>query len=494
MSGSGPFGSNKRARYTPPQPDADTFATQRAFLDSLEPVPMTTVDQNDNRCPICWKPYGEAADPGYDNSEQPVRLRCNHTFGNKCLSSTFALPGTSTINLRPLAFGSGSRGDLLGQRLDAYYMAQAAGELRGYAGAFTKMLAHSRRETRLEVFGTFFDFVVYIFLRQHWGSVVQELQRRIGAGSGFHKITILENAMILDWKRDDSRALASDYGYHPAPADQIDVPSLSNDQGVILPQYQHLAQVQHLAQFQHLPQIQLPPQYQHLHPDMVPSLPPPTGPVSAELLKQQQLAEKMKKDRDEKMLKMLKAEKEMQERNQRHLYRTLGVELGRIYSEYLKDRTRTEEPGSEQKAASSRQNFVSANISVHNKNPNPLSFEIASLDRFLAYAYQVEEDNSDLDGDESDTSDDVILANLFLVITRNMCGTCHPKDVTVLPNSVPDPVSLWWTSSRKIPDDCPICHKILFHKGSNRRGALSAGCEPSVTDENINKAEVEKKT
>jgi hypothetical protein len=143
---------DKRARYAPPQPDADTFATQQAFLNHLMPVPIESVDEDSKKCAICWKPYGEAADPGFDNSEQPVRLKCKHTFGDKCMLATFAVPGTSTITLETLAFGPGSRGYQLGKRLHSYLRESRALETNGNAVAFTEML-HTRRESLTELFG-----------------------------------------------------------------------------------------------------------------------------------------------------------------------------------------------------------------------------------------------------------------------------------------------------------------------------------------------------
>jgi hypothetical protein len=89
-----------KARYAPPQPDADTFATQQAFLDYLIPVPIESVDEGSKKCPICWKPYGEAADPGFDNSEQP------RPFLSNLLPSFQDLEATSWVSGYTLICGS----------------------------------------------------------------------------------------------------------------------------------------------------------------------------------------------------------------------------------------------------------------------------------------------------------------------------------------------------------------------------------------------------
>lgn len=107
-------------RYRPPQPDANTFDTQKEFLDSLHPVPIDTIASNNLRCPHCWKNYGQS-DPGFDNAEDPVKLRCGHVFGEKCLKEAiFALPKTVRIDLVPLSYEPGSKGADLGRRLSAW--------------------------------------------------------------------------------------------------------------------------------------------------------------------------------------------------------------------------------------------------------------------------------------------------------------------------------------------------------------------------------------
>ncbi|KAL1796166.1 hypothetical protein ACET3X_004706 [Alternaria dauci] len=161
--GGGSSNSPQKAHYVPPRPDADTFADQQAFLDSLASISIDSVGEDSKKCPTCWKPYGEEADPGYDNSEQPVRLKCRHVFGDKCLRDTFGLPTTSTVTLEPLAFGPGSRGRQLGQRLHAYWQKSKDREQDEYASAFTQM-ANVRPESTTERFGMYSHFLACLSL------------------------------------------------------------------------------------------------------------------------------------------------------------------------------------------------------------------------------------------------------------------------------------------------------------------------------------------
>jgi hypothetical protein len=178
----------KQKRYSPPQPDANTFRTQQEFLGSLNTIPIETVDPNSRKCPVCWKPFGEAADPGFDNSEEPVRLRCDHVFGNKCLNNTYALQGTSNVKIRPLSFYSKSKGSALGRKLHTYAKSNnMVSTSKSKTETFSGMVEESFQPERgTQIFG------------DHWWPVIRQLQ------SGTHDlagVTLLDNAVILDRKQ-----------------------------------------------------------------------------------------------------------------------------------------------------------------------------------------------------------------------------------------------------------------------------------------------------
>jgi hypothetical protein len=180
----------RKKRYSPPQPDANTFRTQQEFLGSIEAIPIDSVDENSRKCPICWKPFGEAADPGFDNTEEPVKLRCDHVFGDKCLRQTFALPGTSTVDIRPITFLPKSRGTALGQKL-CTYAENHREKPQDDILIFSKMLEESYLpEKGSQIFG------------DYWWPVIRQLQ------SGTHDlggVTLLDNAVILDKKPPKTR-------------------------------------------------------------------------------------------------------------------------------------------------------------------------------------------------------------------------------------------------------------------------------------------------
>jgi hypothetical protein len=109
-------------KYKAPRPDKDTFNTHSEFLESLKPVDIDSLEQNNRRCAICWKDYGEAPDPGLDNSEQPVKLRCSHVYGDKCLRRIFGEQVTTEVKLIPLSFDDPkSRASELGRKLEAFF-------------------------------------------------------------------------------------------------------------------------------------------------------------------------------------------------------------------------------------------------------------------------------------------------------------------------------------------------------------------------------------
>jgi hypothetical protein len=57
-----------------------------------------------------------------------------------------------------------------------------------------------------------------------------------------------------------------------------------------------------------------------------------------------------------------------------------------------------------------------------------------------------------------------MLNKVILIITRSLCTSscCRFSDKEAA--KLNSPTSLWWKNDRKVPDDCPICHKVLFHK------------------------------
>ncbi|RII22451.1 hypothetical protein CUC08_Gglean000075 [Alternaria sp. MG1] len=182
---------------------------------------------------------------------------------------------------------------------------------------------------------------------------------------------------------------------------------------------------------------------------------------------------------------MLKAERDLQERNERHLDSMLGAKLSRVYSEYMRHHGTEKEP--EQSESYREQCFVDAHISIHKKNPRQSSFRIGSLDRFLAHSQDDGTgDDSDAEDEESDHVSGTLLSRLFPIISRKMCEHCCTEHTTV-PSSIPVATSLWWKDSRKIPDDCPICHKVLFHKAHLFQPSRNSDCEISGPGEYVGK-------
>jgi hypothetical protein len=203
----------KKKRYIPPKANSNTFATRQAFLQSLQPIELHEVDEEKRKCPICWKQFGEDPDPGFDNSERPVKLRCNHIFGHKCLASVFDISETTSLTLEPLSFVTGKRGYLLREKLVAYHMKHAS-SYRLRSEIFLKMLEDSigSRKTRLDLFG------------EYWCTIIEDILTGQGADEPYGDmtgITLMENAIVLDFdlprpKTDSALGFATMPGY-PKP-------------------------------------------------------------------------------------------------------------------------------------------------------------------------------------------------------------------------------------------------------------------------------------
>jgi hypothetical protein len=173
-------------KYNPPKADASTFPSQKAFLESLQLIPIDDVERDNRKCPICWKPFGEEPDPGFDNSELPVRLRCNHVFGHKCLANIFGIAAPSRISLEPLSFEKCKKGLLLAVKLHAYYSKHGP-NFRNDLETFEKMLQNSNWPGQGdEIFGPY------------WWPVLQEINMQ-HTGRNTANVTFMENAVVLDY-------------------------------------------------------------------------------------------------------------------------------------------------------------------------------------------------------------------------------------------------------------------------------------------------------
>ncbi|KAJ5025765.1 hypothetical protein J3E73DRAFT_371305 [Bipolaris maydis] len=123
-------GDERKSPHFPP-PDKDTFPTEQAFLDSLIPVPLETVEHDDRECIFCQTRYGETPDSGSGTPEMPVKLRCTHVFGEQCARRHFGQRLIIDFSLRPLELRPRTRGNVLISKLDRY-----AGAMNQYLGDF----------------------------------------------------------------------------------------------------------------------------------------------------------------------------------------------------------------------------------------------------------------------------------------------------------------------------------------------------------------------
>ena len=169
--------------YVTPQLGADAFQSLKAFIDSLKPIPLEDLEEDDRKCQLCSKRYGEPSGPGNNDSELPVRLHCNHVFGEKCLDKMFLDISVVELPLRPLSFGPGSRGHELLGILRAY--AQDEKRYRDYFEVFRQMLESlCNADLAKNLFGW------------HWGTVLKEIFFYFTTVP-LSKIQFMENALLI---------------------------------------------------------------------------------------------------------------------------------------------------------------------------------------------------------------------------------------------------------------------------------------------------------
>ncbi|KAL6703073.1 hypothetical protein ACN47E_010210 [Coniothyrium glycines] len=480
-------GSRKK-RYNPPRADKDTFETQQEFLDSLQTVPLHEVIEHDPKCVICRKPYDEPPDPGFNNSEEPVRLRCGHAFGNKCLASVFALPTETTVNLKPLSFGPMSRGADLGKRLRAYVNEYA----KDYGDMFQAMqnLVDESATTR----------ATRLILGEHW---CEALTHARDTSRELATITIMENAIVLDHtpltrKKHNSEAFEVIQPHQSTASanltstlyEQIwaidglstvpgaNIPQILSTQGTLNTNWKEsLLQCsqlddedqkvmsqqwgQFLSQKTNLDKLVA---LKHDKPTNS-SAEPFTVKESAQNAKQTinfetpqvnenpKIAAHSPNEAAEARIRMEAAERqkkavEVIERLKRENRKLLARILTAILAEYdsLEDKHDTLLKGDYRIGIVALDNH----IGEHHKS----SYKIDQP--YLLGLFQ---------GNDSDTEAMGLEATTF-VINRHFCNSCNNKMGAT--TSLASITSISWTAADKGPDGCPICHKVLFKRDKKK--------------------------
>ncbi|KAF1842279.1 uncharacterized protein K460DRAFT_398304 [Cucurbitaria berberidis CBS 394.84] len=466
----------KKKRYVPPRPDSDTFSTQQDFLDSLVPIAIEEVAENARKCPICWKIYGEAADPGFDNTEQPVKLRCNHTFGDKCLATTFGTVDASKAALRPLSFTPTSRGTALGLKLRAFVELHSKNST-GDVNTFVRMLEESYKPGKGgELFG------------EYWFPVIQELQH---TGRRINDVTFLENATVLDTKvKSKSESVSTllwtldteAYDAHNVPK-TFSQPTLSSSSSSNGPLSSKAAQasafssmatelpstfppmaVPSLSQLQESTQsvLQISEQIlaaagqgatwgdflavetkldklMALNKQAKPSIETPLAAQKEQALVDQVAIDEAKS-----------RQKRMQDdmvRIKRDLTNLLAQKLAGIFTAFSKQQNSSLKC---KEAPIHRTATVKVSVVVHTQDIVKTSYKIAPpLTSILFY--------------DKNSQDTVDTEKFTWIVIRSTCQKCckiKEEDAKDLPT----PEELWWSNDAKTPDDCPLCHKILFKK------------------------------
>ena len=65
------------------------------------------------------------------------------------------------------------------------------------------------------------------------------------------------------------------------------------------------------------------------------------------------------------------------------------------------------------------------------------------------------------DEEYSDDDDDFNISGTTMVVMRSFCAKCCASLEQVV---LASPTELTWQNHRATPDDCPLCHRVLFKK------------------------------
>jgi hypothetical protein len=137
------------------------------------------------------------------------------------------------------------------------------------------------------------------------------------------------------------------------------------------------------------------------------------------------------------------AEKELKDRLVRGLLVNEFVSAFRQYK--AAHPTRPEQPASDHPPE-----ILHTRLRVHEGDVDKTSYTIPSP---LGSGYYGD--------DESDDEDDKDLSGWTMVIIRSRCGGC---DAQTKGKTLATPTELTWQNHKNTPDNCPLCHRILFKK------------------------------
>lgn len=129
----------------------------------------------------------------------------------------------------------------------------------------------------------------------------------------------------------------------------------------------------------------------------------------------------------------------------------IARKLARVYEDYQQT-----VPTSIEK--DSRSPIVLTRVLVHTDNREETRFQIAPLSLFDHFG-----------DDESQVDEDFDLSIYTLLVTRSICDSascCSTTSCAAIEQNLtlPEPRELFWKEEGKVPNDCSICHSILFKK------------------------------
>lgn len=138
----------------------------------------------------------------------------------------------------------------------------------------------------------------------------------------------------------------------------------------------------------------------------------------------------------------------------------LARKLAIVYAEYQK-RTPDQkhlQPGGE--VPDQVTQTCHRSVRVHAKGASNHSYRIAP-------PMQPHYDDYDDDGDDLEHEKELGLSKTTVIFTRYNCKKCNPAEEHSPTATLPTPTELWWQNYSKVPDGCPLCHKVLFLRGNS---------------------------
>lgn len=111
--------------------------------------------------------------------------------------------------------------------------------------------------------------------------------------------------------------------------------------------------------------------------------------------------------------------------------------------------------------------FLQPTSVIHRKDVGATSLQIESIDPEGIWD---ECEGGDEDEEDAEDQSTAKMGRAIIMLSCFKCTRCYKENAQGCAVwEKPAPRRVWWRNRCKVPNDCPLCHSVLFHKMSTNR-------------------------